>query len=107
MTISAIVVSHGHAAELEESLPALVPQVDEVLVIANVPGSVPRELHGARLHENHRPQSYAANLNHGIAATYGELVFVSNPDAVPSPGAVAALADFMDAHPRCGIARRD
>jgi hypothetical protein len=31
---------HGHASELERSLPALVGQVDETLVIANVPGSI-------------------------------------------------------------------
>ena len=29
MKVSAVVVSHGHRAELAESLPALVPQVDE------------------------------------------------------------------------------
>ena len=41
--ISAIVVSHAHAAELAVSLPALAPQVDEVIVIANVPGSAPAD----------------------------------------------------------------
>ena len=40
MSVSAVVVSHGHAAELERSLAALAPQVDEVVVIANLPGSV-------------------------------------------------------------------
>ena len=40
--VSAVVVSHGHAAELERSLPALVPQVDEILVVANTPGSSAR-----------------------------------------------------------------
>ena len=40
VTVSAVVVSHGHARELERSLPALAPQVDELVVIANLPGSV-------------------------------------------------------------------
>ena len=40
MTVSAVVVSHGHAAELEVSLAALAPQVDEIVVVANIPGSV-------------------------------------------------------------------
>ena len=40
MKVSAVVVSHGHAHELERSLPALAPQVDELVVIANLPGSV-------------------------------------------------------------------
>jgi GT2 family glycosyltransferase len=101
--ISAIVVSHGHRAELAESLPALAPQVDEIVVIANVPGSAPDDAHGARVLENPIPLSYAANLNRGIAETRGDLVLVNNPDAVPEPGAVGALAKFMDSHPRAGI----
>ena len=104
MKVSAVVVSHGHRAELAESLPALASQVDEILVIANVPGSAPVDAHGARLVENAGPLSYAANLNRGIAETTGELVLVNNPDAVPQPGSVAALAAFMEAHPRCGVA---
>ncbi len=104
MKVSAIVVSHGHRAELAESLPALAPQVDEILVIANIPGSAPEDAHGARVVENPRPLGYAANLNRGIAETSGELVLVNNPDAVPEPGSVATLVAFMDAHPRCGIA---
>ena len=40
MKVCAVVISHGHAAELEHSLPVLAPQVDELLVIANIPGSV-------------------------------------------------------------------
>ena len=104
MKVSAIVVSHGHIAELAESLPALAPQVDEVVVIANVPGSAPDDRHGARVVENVRPLSYAANLNRGIAETSGELVLVNNPDAVPERDAVATLVAFMEEHPRCGIA---
>jgi GT2 family glycosyltransferase len=102
--ITAVVVSHGHRAELAESLPALAPQVDEIVLVANVPRSLPDETHGARILENERPVSYAANLNRAIAETRAELVLVNNPDALPQPGAVAALAAFVEAHPRCGIA---
>jgi len=101
MKVSAIVVSHGHARELEESLPALERQVDELVVIANVPGSVPD---GVAAVVNERPLGYAANLNRGLALTTGDAVLAVNPDAVAEPGAVAALRDFMDAHPRCGVA---
>ena len=38
MIVSAIVVSHGHARELETLVPLLEPQVDEVVVVANTPG---------------------------------------------------------------------
>jgi GT2 family glycosyltransferase len=99
--VAAVVVSHGNAAELLESLPALEPQVDELLVIANVPGSVPA---GVDALVNDRPLGFAANINLGLARTRGEAVLVANPDAVAEPGAVEALGDFMEAHPRCGVA---
>jgi N-acetylglucosaminyl-diphospho-decaprenol L-rhamnosyltransferase len=102
--VSAVVVSHGHRRELETSLPALLPQVDEVVVIANAPGSAPVDTAGVRLLENARQRSFAANLNAGIAATSGELVLVANPDAVPEPGSVGVLREFMLGHPRCGVA---
>ncbi|HWB21437.1 MAG TPA: glycosyltransferase, partial [Gaiellaceae bacterium] len=101
MKVSAVVVSHGHAQELAESLPALRPQVDELVVIANVPGSAPPEIDAVA---NDHPLGYSANLNKGIALTSGDAVVAANPDAVPEPGAVPALAAFMEANPRCGVA---
>ena len=86
MTVSAVVVSHGHAAELEQSLPALASQVDELLVIANLPGSVGAVPDGVRVLQNPRAISFAANINRGIVETTGEYVIVSNPDAVAEPG---------------------
>jgi N-acetylglucosaminyl-diphospho-decaprenol L-rhamnosyltransferase len=105
MKVSAVVISHGHAYELARSLPALAPQVDELLVIANVPGSAPPELpEGARLLENERPRSFAGNANLGAENTEHELVLIANPDAVPEPGAVDILRTFMEEHPRSGVA---
>jgi GT2 family glycosyltransferase len=105
MKVSAVVISHGHADELERSLPAVAPQVDELLVIANIPGSVPSVLPAnARVLENPRPLSFAANANLGAANTAHELVLIVNPDAVPEPDAVAILRRFMAEHPRCGAA---
>ena len=102
--VAAVVVSHGHARELRESLPALAPQVDELVLIENRPGSVDDVPDGSRVLHNAVPLTFAANLNQGIAASTAEYVLTVNPDAVPEPGAVAALADFADAHPRCGVA---
>ena len=104
MKVSAVVVSHGHAAELGTSLSALVPQADETVVVANVPGSVDVVPEGVRVLVNTRPLSLAANVNLGIAATESEYVLTANPDVIPEPDAVATLAAFADAHPRCGIA---
>ena len=68
-TVSAVVISHGDSAHLRESLPALLPQVDELVVVANIPGSVEDVPEGARVIHNGRPLTYGANANLGIAAT--------------------------------------
>jgi GT2 family glycosyltransferase len=102
--VSAVVVSHGGAADLRGSLPALAPQVDELVVIANLPGSADGVPPGTRVLENERPLGFAANANRGIAATSGDFVVLCNPDAVPQGGAVSALRAFAESHPRCGIA---
>jgi GT2 family glycosyltransferase len=104
VTISAVVVSHRSPEEVATCLAALAPQVDEALVIADVPGSVGELPAGVRVVENERSQSFAANANRGFAETSGELVVLANPDTVPEHGAVRILADFTAAHPRCGIA---
>jgi N-acetylglucosaminyl-diphospho-decaprenol L-rhamnosyltransferase len=104
--VSAVVISHGHAGELARSLPLLAAQVDELLLIANpVPNSVPGELpDGTRVHRNDTVLSFAANANVGTANTSHELVLIANPDAVPEPDAVSILREFMESHPRCGVA---
>lgn len=99
--VAAVVVSHGTPDAVAVSLPALREQVDELVVIANVPGSAPA---GVEAIENRSPLGYAANLNRGVAATRAPFVVVANPDAIPEPGAVAALAAFMAVHGRCGVA---
>ena len=104
MSVSAVVVSHRSPDELATCLAALAPQVDELLVIGDVPGSVRDVPAGVRVVENERSRSFAANANLGFAETSGELVVLANPDTVAEPVAVRVLADFAAAHPRCGIA---
>ena len=104
MRVAAVVVSHGHAAELETTLPALAPQVDELLVVANIPGSVGAVPTDTRVLANDTPLGFAANANQGIDATDTELVLIANPDAVPAPDAVTILRRFMEEHERCGVA---
>jgi GT2 family glycosyltransferase len=100
------VVTGAHEADLlRASLPALLPQVDELAVVANGPGSRPAQLpEGVRVVVNERALGFSANVNEGIEATSGEYVVISNPDAVPEPDCVAELVAFADAHPRCGVA---
>jgi hypothetical protein len=104
VTVSAVVVSHGHADELRMLLSALLPDVDEIVVVANVPGSVPGELPpDVRVIDNETPLGFAANVNRGVAETSGELVLLANPDAVPEAGAVAELVRFAESRPRAGV----
>jgi GT2 family glycosyltransferase len=99
--VAAVVVSHGHPRELEESLPVLREQVDELVVIANIPGSVPE---GVEAVHNEQPLGFGANVNKGASLTTAELILSANPDAIPQPGAVEALRAFMTDHVRCGVA---
>jgi GT2 family glycosyltransferase len=102
--VAAVVVSHHHAAEVARLLPALTPQVDEIVVVANTPDSVGAVGDGAEILVNATPVGFSANVNRGAAVTDTEYVLTVNPDAVPRDGAVAALREFIDAHPRCGVA---
>ena len=102
--VAAVVVSHGDADELRVSLPALAAQVDELIVIGNIPGSVEGVPEGVRVVQNQDPLGFAANANRGFTKTSGEFVVLGNPDALPEPGAIATLLAFAEAHPRCGVA---
>lgn len=49
-------------------------------------------------------RGYGAGANVGIAMTDAEYVLVLNPDIVVPPGSVAALANWLDAHPWHAVA---
>jgi GT2 family glycosyltransferase len=102
VSVSGIVVTHGAHPDLPRCLATLAPQVDELLVIANLPLAV--ELSpGARMIKNERPLGFGANVNRGVAETSGELIVIANPDTEPAPDAVAILADFAAGGARRGI----
>lgn len=52
----------------------------------------------------HRRFGLPANLNHGIRAATSPYVMLCNSDLLFHPGSVDALADFLDATPRAGMA---
>ena len=103
MSVAVVVVTHGPEPELRRCLAALGPQVDELVVVANVPGEPVRLAAGVRLIENAHPLGFAANANRGIAATRAPFVVLANPDTQAEQGAVKLLHDFAATHPRCGI----
>jgi len=103
VTVSGVVVTHDPHIDLEGCLAALAPQVDELVVVANLPLEL--ELpSNARVVENERPRGFSANVNRGVAETSAEFVVIANPDTNPDPNAVRILHDFAAARPRCGIA---
>lgn len=109
MKTSAIVIAtgRGEAEVMKRNLPALLAQVDELVVVANGPGTLADDANapdGARVIRQSRMLGFSANINAGTAATSGEYVVVSNPDVVPEPTAVGELVRFADEHPRCGVA---
>ena len=83
-------------------LDSLAPQVDELVLTVN-PGGSP-STREAEVIANKRTLGFGANINRGVAATSASYVIASNSDIEVTPGAVAGLASFTDAHPRCGIA---
>jgi GT2 family glycosyltransferase len=105
VSVAGVVVSHGAGTDLEECLAALAPQVDELIVVANLPGEPLGPLPpGTHLIANERPLGLAANSNRALAETEAQFVVVANPDTRPNAGAVETLRRFMSQHPRCGIA---
>jgi N-acetylglucosaminyl-diphospho-decaprenol L-rhamnosyltransferase len=100
VSVAGVVVVHEPVPELEQCLDALRPQVDELVVVANLPGT---SVEGARLIRNDKPVGFAANANRGIEATRAPFVVLCNPDTVAAPGAVEALCTFAADHPRAGI----
>jgi N-acetylglucosaminyl-diphospho-decaprenol L-rhamnosyltransferase len=103
VSVSGIVVTHGPHPDLQRCLATLGPQVDELLVIANVPLQ-PELPPNAKLLTNDRPVGFGANVNRGVRETSGEFIVVANPDTEPEADAVAVLTEFAAAHPRCGVA---
>jgi N-acetylglucosaminyl-diphospho-decaprenol L-rhamnosyltransferase len=104
VSVAGVVVTHGPTPDLTDCLAALASQVNELVVVANLPGPPPELPANARLLENERPRGFAANANAGIAATSAPFVLVANPDTVPEPDAVAELRGFVGKRPRCGVA---
>jgi N-acetylglucosaminyl-diphospho-decaprenol L-rhamnosyltransferase len=103
LSVSGVVVTHGPNSDLERCLVALAPQVEELVVIANLPVELDLPANG-RLIENERPLGFSANVNRGVAETTGEFVVIANPDTDPEPDAVRILHEFAAMTPRCGIA---
>ncbi|HEX2839544.1 MAG TPA: glycosyltransferase family 2 protein [Phycisphaerales bacterium] len=63
-----------------------------------------REAGFARVVLSQHNAGFGRGCNRGLAEVRTPYVVFINPDAVLEPDAVRAIVDFMDTHPRCGIA---
>ena len=84
MSVAAVVVVHDPVPELSACLEALIPQVDELVVVDNLGGVV---VQGIPVVQPDRPAGFAANANRGIAETKAPFVVVCNPDTKAAPDA--------------------
>jgi GT2 family glycosyltransferase len=100
-----LLLSVDEAPMLAHSLPAALAQPDgHVVVVDNASSDETPEL-AARAGAAHlrldRRRSYAAAINHAIAATTGEAVLLLNADCILEPGFLAAARPRLD-EPRVG-----
>jgi hypothetical protein len=58
----------------------------------------------ARIVRNPENRGFAAAVNQGLRMAKGGVIVLLNNDARPEPGALDALADWLEAHPEAGMA---
>ncbi len=109
--VSAIIVSYNTRELLRRCLRSLAAATVtdglaiEAIVVDNASGDgsaamVAQEFPWAVLVANQRNLGFAAASNLGLARAGGRYPILLNPDTEVRPGALRALVDFADAHPR-------
>ena len=81
----------------------------DVTVVDNASGDgsaemVSTEFPWVRLIRNARNAGFGSAHNRALRAATGRCLMVLNSDAIPRPGALRTLVDFLDAHPAVAVA---
>lgn len=90
MSIIAIIPAYKKPEQLEKCLKALEENslaIRETEVIDN----------------NVSNRGFTAAINEGLRKHYVDFAIILNQDCYLAPGAIQAMADFMEAHPKCAI----
>lgn len=107
--LAVVVVNRDDAANLRPCLASvLADSPAEVVVVDNASSDgsvemVSRELPQVRLIANRTNPGYGCAANQGFAACSAPLVLLLNSDTRIERGALAALRDYLDAHPRAAV----
>lgn len=114
MDLSVIILNWNAREWLQRSIGSVLSQdigsrSFEVIVVDNASTDGSAELvrqsyPGVTLIALPRNIGFAAGNNAAVPQAGGRYILFLNPDTVTHDGALAALLDFADAHPRCGIA---
>ena len=110
-TVSVIIVSYNTHALLARCLASIAAEPrppDEVIVVDNASAddsaAMARERFSqARVIANSENRGFAAAANQGLRAATGDFLCLLNPDTWLFPGALAALAAFLEAQPAVGL----
>ena len=110
--ISVVIVTYNNADVIEDCLRSLLETAPtrglDVTVVDNASSDgtaavVTGRFPGVTFVANARNLGFAAGNNEGARMTSGDRLLLLNPDTVVRPGALAALADALDARPDLGI----
>jgi N-acetylglucosaminyl-diphospho-decaprenol L-rhamnosyltransferase len=99
MRLSVIIVTYASAGHVPATLAAVRAQLapgDEVVVVDNASPDgtadlIARQAAWVRLERSPHNAGFAAGCNRGARLAAGELLLFLNPDAIPEPGALAAV----------------
>ncbi|HVF09410.1 MAG TPA: glycosyltransferase family 2 protein, partial [Abditibacteriaceae bacterium] len=107
--ISVIIVSYNTRQMTLECLRTLYASLDnrvtETWVVDNAssdgtPAAIGAEFPQVRLIENRHNVGFGAANNQAMARARGEYFLLLNSDAFPLPGAIGALVEYLQKHPR-------
>jgi GT2 family glycosyltransferase len=109
--VSIVIVNYRSYGELGGCLASLEADARggaEVVVVdhageAEATATLASRFPWAAIHRVDANAGFAAGVNRGAALTRGRYLLLVNPDTIARPGLCAALAGWLDAHPRVAV----